>query len=178
MGYEIPGGIGTKLADPSREVFVVIGDGSYLMMPQEIATAVRENIKLNIILINNHGFQSIGGLSQSIGGGGFGTHYKQRDAATGQYTGANVPIDYAMNARSLGAHVLEAKDLPSLHDALQESKRQARTTVVVIETDREERVPGYESWWDVALAQVSELESARAAYREYEIAKQRERYFL
>ncbi len=177
MGYEIPGGIGVKLADPSREVFVVVGDGSYLMMPQEIVTCIREGIKLNIILINNHGFQSIGGLSKSIGSGGFGTFYKYR-GNDGDYDGANLPIDFAANARSLGANVIAASDLPSLQNALKESKRAKQTTVVVIETDREERVPGYESWWDVALAQVSEIDAVREAARAYEVAKQKERYYL
>ena len=177
MGYEIPGGIGAKLADPAREVFVIVGDGSYLMMPQEIVTCVREGIHITIIVIDNHGFQSIGALSQSIGSGGFGTYYKYR-GASGQYDGANLPIDFAANARSLGAHVIHATDLPSLHAALADAKQQTATTVIVIETDREARVPGYETWWDVPLAQVSEIESVREAAREYEIAKQRERYFL
>jgi 3D-(3,5/4)-trihydroxycyclohexane-1,2-dione acylhydrolase (decyclizing) len=177
MGYEIPGGIGVKLADPSREVFVIVGDGSYLMAPQEIVTCVREGIKLNIILIDNHGFQSIGGLSKAIGGAGFGTHYKYR-TAEGGLDGANLPIDFAANARSLGAHVIQAKDLPSFQTALEESKRATQTTVVVVETDREERVPGYESWWDVAIAEVSEIDAVRAARAEYEKAKERERYFL
>lgn len=178
MGYEIPGGIGTKLADPSREVFVVIGDGSYLMMPQEIVTCVREGIKLNLILINNHGFQSIGGLSESIGSSGFGTHYKYRDPTTGQYTGDILPIDFAANARSLGAEVIEAKDLPTLRAALDESRRAERTTVVVIETDRNERVPGYESWWDVPLAEVTEIEAVEQAAKEYREAKLQERFYL
>lgn len=177
MGYEVPGGMGVKLADPSREVFVIVGDGSYLMMPQEIVTSVREGIKLNIILIDNHGFQSIGGLSKGIGGGGFGTHYKYR-TASGQLDGANLPIDFAANARSLGAQVIVATDLPSLQSALAASKRATQTTVTVIETDREARVPGYESWWDVALAEVSEIEAVRDAQREYVQAKEKERYYL
>jgi 3D-(3,5/4)-trihydroxycyclohexane-1,2-dione acylhydrolase (decyclizing) len=178
MGYEIPAGIGVKMAAPEREVFVIVGDGSYLMMPQEIVTAVQEGIKLNIVVIDNHGFQSIGGLSNAIGSNGFGTYYKYRDAQSGQLSGANLPVDFAMNARSLGAHVFEAKDLPSFKDALAESVKQTRTTVTVIETDREERVPGYESWWDVAIAEVSEIESVRAARAEYAEAKKKERYYL
>ena len=177
MGFEIPGGIGVKLADPSREIFVVVGDGSYLMMPQEIVTCVRENIKLVIILIDNHGFQSIGGLSQAIGSQGFGTHYNYR-SANGTYDGDNLPIDFAANAQSLGARVIRATDVPSLQDALEEAKRETRTTVVVVETDRNERVPGYESWWDVPLAQVSEMDSVRAAREQYERAKQKERFYL
>ena len=177
MGFEIPGGMGVKLADPSREIFVVVGDGSYLMMPQEIVTSVRENIKLVIILIDNHGFQSIGGLSQAIGGQGFGTHYKYR-TASGALDGDNLPIDFAANAQSLGAQVIRATDVPSLQDALEQAKRETHTTVVVVETDREERVPGYESWWDVPLAEVSEMDSVRAARQEYETAKQKERFYL
>lgn len=178
MGYEIPAGIGIKLAAPERQVFVIIGDGSYLMMPQEIVTAVAEGIKLNLILINNHGFQSIGGLSKSIGSAGFGTHYRYREETTGEYRGENLPIDYAANVRSLGAHVIEANDLPSLQAALQESKKNSRTTAIVVETDPEARVPGYESWWDVAIAEVSEMESVRAAREKYEKDIESEKYFL
>jgi 3D-(3,5/4)-trihydroxycyclohexane-1,2-dione acylhydrolase (decyclizing) len=177
MGFEIPGGIGVKLADPSREVFVVVGDGSYLMMPQEIVTCIRENIKLNIVLIDNHGFQSIGGLSKAIGGEGFGTHYRYR-SESGAYDGDLLPIDYAANAQSLGAHVLRATDLPSLQTALEQAKHSERTTVVVVETDREERVPGYESWWDVPLAEVSDMEGVRAARADYVAAKLKERFYL
>lgn len=178
MGYEIPGGMGVKLAAPEREVYVVIGDGSFLMMPQDIVTALQENIKLNIILIDNHGFQSIGGLSNSLGSGGFGTRYKYRNPQTGQLDGEDLAVDFVAVARGLGAHVIEAKDLPSFKAALQESLAQKRTTVTVIETDREERVPGYESWWDVAIAEVSEMESVRIARMEYEEASKKERHYL
>ncbi len=178
MGYEIPGGLGVKLAAPDREVYVMIGDGSFLMMPQEIVTSIQEGIKLNIILVDNHGFQSIGGLSNSLGSGGFGTRYRYRNPATGQLDGDTLPVNFAEIARGLGAYVIEAKDLPSFKAALAESCAQSRTTVTVVQTDREERVPGYESWWDVAIAEVSEIESVRAARAEYERAKQRERYYL
>jgi 3D-(3,5/4)-trihydroxycyclohexane-1,2-dione acylhydrolase (decyclizing) len=178
MGYEIPGGIGVKLAAPDREVYVVVGDGSFLMMPQDIVTALQENVKLNIILIDNHGFQSIGGLSNSLGSGGFGTYYKQRNPQTGQLNGQNTAVSFAEIARGLGAHVIEAKDLASLKAALQESCAQKRTTVTIIETDREERVPGYESWWDVAIAEVSEMESVQNARKEYEAALNKERNYL
>lgn len=178
MGYEIPAGIGVKLAAPEREVYVVIGDGSFLMMPQDIVTSIQEGVKLNIILIDNHGFQSIGGLSAFLGSGGFGTRYKYRSAETGQLSGENLPINFAEIARGLGAHVIEAKDLPSLRAALAESCTQSRTTVTIIETDREERVPGYESWWDVEVAQVSEMDSVQTARRQYEEARQKEKPFL
>ncbi len=178
MGYEIAGGLGVKMAAPEREVYVMVGDGSYLMMAQEIVTSIQEGYKLNVILIDNHGFASIGGLSESIGSGGFGTRYRRRDEASGQLDGEVLPVDFAANARSLGAHVIEARDLPSLREALAEARDQTRTTVVVIETDREERVPGYESWWDVPVAEVSEMESVRAARRAYEAALGKERHHL
>ncbi len=155
MGYEIAGGLGAKMAAPEREVYVMVGDGSYLMMSQEIVTAVQEGIKLNIILINNHGFASIGGLSESLGSEGFGTRYLARNEATGQLDGVNLPVDFPANARSLGAHVIEARTIHDFRLALEEAKKQTRTTVIYVETDREQRVGGYESWWDVPVAETS-----------------------
>lgn len=178
MGYEIAGGLGAKMADPDREVWVMVGDGSYLMMAQEIVTSIQENIKLNIVVINNHGFASIGGLSESIGSGGFGTRYLKRNEDSGQLDGGPLPVDFAGNARSMGAHVIEAVDLPSLKAALVEARDQTKTTVIVVETDREERVGGYESWWDVPVAEVSESEAVQAAFEAYKSEKQKERVYL
>ncbi len=178
MGYEIAGGLGVKMADPEREVYVMVGDGSYLMMAQEIVTSIQEDYKLTIVLIDNHGFASIGGLSQSLGSGGFGTRYRYRDEDTGQLDGDLLPVDLAANARSLGAHVVEAGDLPALKAALAEARGQARTTVIVVQTDPEERVPGYESWWDVPVAEVSVMESVRQAREIYDEARRRQRYHL
>jgi 3D-(3,5/4)-trihydroxycyclohexane-1,2-dione acylhydrolase (decyclizing) len=178
MGYEIAGGLGVKMADPEREVYVMVGDGSYLMMAQEIVTSIQEGKKLNIILINNHGFASIGGLSESLGSAGFGTHYRYRDSKSGQLDGPRLETDFAANARSLGAHAIEASDLPSLKTALQEATRQTRTTVIVVQTDRDVRVPGYESWWDVPVAEVSEMPAVRGRRAEYERAREKERYHL
>jgi len=178
MGYEIAGGLGAKMAAPEREVYVMVGDGSYLMLSQEIVTAVQEGIKVNIILINNHGFASIGGLSESLGSSGFGTRYLARSEATGQLDGERLPVDLAANARSLGAHVIEAKSILELRLALEEAKKQTRTTVIYIETDREQRVGGYESWWDVPIAETSEIASVQSAYQNYAETKKQERYFL
>jgi 3D-(3,5/4)-trihydroxycyclohexane-1,2-dione acylhydrolase (decyclizing) len=178
MGYEIAGGLGAKMAAPEREVYVMVGDGSYLMMSQEIVTAVQEGIKVNIILINNHGFASIGGLSESLGSEGFGTRYLARDETSGQLDGARLPVDLAANARSLGARVIEAKTILDLRMALEEAKKQTRTTVIYVETDREQRVDGYESWWDVPVAETSEMNGVQAAYRDYTESKKKERYFL
>ena len=178
MGYEIPGAMGAKLADPSREVYVFLGDGTYLMMPTEIVTSVQEGIKIIIVLVDNHGFASIGSLSRSLGQGGFGTRYRARNQATRQLDGDELKVDFAANARSLGAHALKAGTLDELRQALKKAKTLDRTTVIVVETDASQGVPGYESWWDVAVAEVSELESVREARARYEEARKRERHHL
>jgi 3D-(3,5/4)-trihydroxycyclohexane-1,2-dione acylhydrolase (decyclizing) len=178
MGYEIPGAMGAKMADPSREVYVFLGDGTYQMMPTEIATSVQEGVKLVIVLADNHGFASIGALSRSLGSSGFGTGYRHRSPASGQLDGKPLTVDFAANARSLGAHALQASTLNELKDALQKAKTLDRTTVIVVETDPSVSVPSYESWWDVAVAEVSSMESVRAARLNYEQSRQRERYHL
>ncbi|MGO8758540.1 MAG: 3D-(3,5/4)-trihydroxycyclohexane-1,2-dione acylhydrolase (decyclizing) [Terracidiphilus sp.] len=178
MGYEIPGAMGAKLADPTREVYVFLGDGTYLMMPGEIATAVQEGIKIVVVLVDNGGFASIGSLSRSLGQGGFGTRYRRRGAKSGQLDGEPLAVDFAANARSLGAHTIKAANLGELKAALGEAKAQDRTTVIVVETDTAVSVPGYESWWDVAVAEVSEMESVREARTRYEEARKRERHHL
>ena len=178
MGYEIAGGLGVKLADPTREVYVMVGDGSYLMMSSEIVSALQEGCKLNIILLNNYGFSSIGGLSQAVGSQGFGTDYKFRRPESGQLDGARLEVDFAANAASLGAHVIRATTRDDLKRALEEARSQKLTTVIVVEVDKEVRVPGYESWWDVPVAEVSNMESVRQAREAYDEAVKRERTFL
>jgi 3D-(3,5/4)-trihydroxycyclohexane-1,2-dione acylhydrolase (decyclizing) len=178
MGYEIPGAMGAKMADPSREVYVFLGDGTYLMMPTEIVTAVQEGVKIIIVLVDNHGFGSIGSLSRSLGQEGFGTRYRLRNAKTGQLDGETLKVDFAANARSLGAHTIRAATLDELKSALNEAKAQDRTTVIVVETDPAIGVPGYDSWWDVAVAEVSESASVRDARARYEEARKRERHHL
>ncbi|MDQ3685287.1 MAG: 3D-(3,5/4)-trihydroxycyclohexane-1,2-dione acylhydrolase (decyclizing), partial [Acidobacteriota bacterium] len=133
MGYEIAGGLGVKMADPAREVYVMVGDGSYLMMSTEIVTALQEGYKLNIILLNNYGFSSIGGLSQALGSDGFGTDYRARSSESGQLDGARLEVDFAANVASLGAHVICATTREELQRALEEARRQKQTTVIVIE---------------------------------------------
>ena len=178
MSYEIPGAMGAKLADPSREVYVFLGDGTYLMMPTEIVTSVQEGIKIIIVLVDNHGFASIGGLSRSLGQGGFGTSYRLRRKESGQLDGDCLTVDYVANARSLGAHALQARTLDELREALRKAKTLDRTTVIVVETDPAVSVPGYESWWDVAVAEVSEMASVRESRDRYEAARKNERYHL
>ncbi len=178
MAYEIPAAMGAKMADPSREVYVFLGDGTYLMMPTEIVTSVQEGVKITIVLVDNHGFASIGSLSRSLGQKGFGTSYKHRSKTSGQLDGDPVKVDFVANARSLGAYAIKANSLSELKKALEEAKTTDRTTVIVVETDPTIGVPGYESWWDVAVAEVSELESVREARARYEEARKKERYFL
>lgn len=177
MGYEIAGGLGVKMADPEREVFVLVGDGSYLMMAQEIATSIQENYKLNIVLVENHGFSSIGGLSRACGNKGMGTEYRLR-APDGSLGGSTVPVDYVKNAESLGARACRVRTHEELEAALREMARHSSTTVIVVETDYHQHVPSYGSWWDVPIAEVSESESVQAAHQRYVEAKRRQKTFV
>lgn len=176
MGYEIAGGLGVKMAAPEREVFVMVGDGSYLMMAQEIHTAIQEGYKLNIVVLDSHGFSSIGGLSDACGSTGFGTYYRYRKS--GQLAGDVVLVDFVANAASLGAVAKRVRTVEELKIALVEARAGKQTAVTVIEVDREARVPGYESWWDVPIAEVSEMESVGEARRKYETNVKRERNYF
>ncbi len=177
MGYEIAGGLGAKMADPSREIYVMIGDGSYLMMAQELVTAIQEGIKLTVVLLNNHGFGSIGGLSAHVGSQRFGTQYRFRDPDSGQLDGDRLPVDLAANARSLGAHVIECTDIDSVRAALREAKSIEQTTVIYVETDLFQGVDGY-AWWEVPVAEVSEVDSVKEAHESYRKNRERQRYYL
>ena len=174
MGYEIAGGMGVKMADPSREVFVLVGDGSYLMMAQEIVTAMQEQIKINVVLLDNHGFSSIGGLSRACGSDGFGTEYRYRKSGR---SGPPIAVDFVANAASLGAHAVRATTYEELKTEIRNCRKQQTTSVIVVETDYNDRVLGYDSWWDVAIAEVSSRESVQQAYQKYSLAKQHERRF-
>ncbi len=176
MGYEIAGGLGVKMADPSRDVYVMVGDGSYLMMASEIVTSIQEGYKLNIVVLDNHGFSSIGGLSQSVGSHGFGTDYRYRTEKTGQLDGEHVLVDFVKLSEGMGAHTVRATSRQDVENALEDMRKQDRTTVVVIEVDKEKRVPGYESWWDVPMSEVSEMESIRQARAKYDQAVRKERH--
>jgi 3D-(3,5/4)-trihydroxycyclohexane-1,2-dione acylhydrolase (decyclizing) len=178
MGYEIAGGLGAKLADPGREVFVLVGDGSYLMMAQEIVTAIAEHIKLTIIIVDNHGFASIGSLSEQLGSQRFGTSYRYRNPESGLLDGDLLPVDLAANAASLGAGVLRARTVPEFRAALEQARAATRTTVVHVETDPVAPVPSSESWWDVPVSEVSALDSTQKARAAYEAAKRDQRPYL
>ena len=164
MGYEIAGGLGVKMADPRRDVFVMVGDGSYLMMAQEIVTSIQEGFKLIIVLLDSHGYASIGGLSRSIGSGGFGTQFDHK-----------VPVDLAANAEALGAVVYRAADRAGFDAALRSARAADRTAVIYAEVDPNKGVPGYESWWDVPVAEVSEQPDVRAARLRWQDGKAKQR---
>jgi 3D-(3,5/4)-trihydroxycyclohexane-1,2-dione acylhydrolase (decyclizing) len=168
MGYEIAGGIGVRMACPDRDVFIMVGDGSYLMMAQELVTAVQEGIKVILVLVQNHGFASIGALSEEVGSQRYGTRYRRRDA-TGRLEGERLPIDLAMNAESLGARVLRATDVTSLRAALEQAKAslEPRPVVVHVETDPLVPAPENGSWWDVPISEIATLDSTNAARATY-----------
>jgi 3D-(3,5/4)-trihydroxycyclohexane-1,2-dione acylhydrolase (decyclizing) len=183
MGYEIAGGLGVKLADPSREVYVMVGDGSYLMMAQEIVTSIQEHAKLTVVLVDNEGFASIGGLSRSKGTAGFGTRYRYRtdgslgDDAAGR-DGERLPVDLARNAEGLGAHVFRARSIEELRDALVAAKRLGETVVIHVPVDRYESVPSYDTWWEVPVAEVAESADVAKAREEHVRGQARRRWYL
>jgi 3D-(3,5/4)-trihydroxycyclohexane-1,2-dione acylhydrolase (decyclizing) len=180
MGYEIPAAIGVRLADGTRDVFAMVGDGGYLMMPTELVTAVQERVKLIVVLVQNNGFHSIGSLSESLGSQRFGTRYRYR-SADGRLDGPPLPTDLAANARSLGAHVIEVRSRSELEAAIAEAKAwpaDGGPVVIHVETDPLVSAPDSESWWDVPVSAVSALDSTRAAYETYAQHKDAQRPFV
>jgi len=161
------------MADPSRDVFVLVGDGSYLMMATELVTAVQEGIKVIVVLVQNHGFASIGRLSESIGSQRFGTAYRYRGAG-GRLDGDPLPVDLAANAQSLGAEVLRAGTVDELRSALAKARAARHTTVVHVEVDPLPAAPDGGGWWDVPVAEVSTADTTRAARAAYEAEYERD----
>ena len=179
MGYEIAGGLGAKLAAPDREVYVMVGDGSFLMMNSEIASAIQEHAKLIIVVVDNKGFSSIGRVSENVGSEGFGGHYRYRGRNSGWYDGELLPVDFVKLCEGYGAKAVKADDLASFKAALQEARAAETTSCIVIDTDWHERVPGYATcWWDMATAHVSEMEEVDKARTEYEREKLAQRYLM
>jgi 3D-(3,5/4)-trihydroxycyclohexane-1,2-dione acylhydrolase (decyclizing) len=175
MGYEIPGGLGVKLAEPGREVVVMVGDGSYLMMNSEIVTAVGEGIKLTIVLVDNHGYQCILGLQRAVGVSDFGNELRYRDQTTKQLTGEYIPVDFVKHAESMGAHAIFARSAEELKKALIDARNDDRVTVIVVPVDPEKRMPGMGTWWDVPVAEVSTEEKTRKTREDYEKATENQR---
>ena len=182
MGYEIAGGLGAKMAAPERDVYVIVGDGSYLMLSSELVTSVQEGYKLIVILLDNHGFKSIGALSRSLGQDGFGTRFIR--PLDGQLVGDSAPavealqIDFAANMRSLGAEVISCETYDEFTAALDAARETTRTTCIYIKNDRYINVPGYESWWDVPPAEVSEMPEVQEARKQWQEMRAKEQYYF
>jgi 3D-(3,5/4)-trihydroxycyclohexane-1,2-dione acylhydrolase (decyclizing) len=176
MGYEIAGGLGVKMAQPHRDVYVMVGDGSYLMMAQEISTAVQEGVPLTVLVLDNHGFASIGGLSEAVGCDGFGTRY-QRRSPSGELDAELIEVDFVANAASLGAHAAKACTREDIRTALEKRDRDG-VNVIVIPVDREQRVGSYDCWWDVPVAETSPLPDVQRARSTYDRARKKTRQYL
>ena len=175
MGYEIPGGIGVKLADPEREVVVMVGDGSYLMMNSEIVTAVGEGIKITIVIVDNHGYQCILGLQRAVGVADFGNELRFRDGRSQQLAGDYIPVDFCKHAGSMGARTFFAQTADQVRQALAAARSSRGVTVVAVAVDPEKRMPGLGTWWDVPVAEVSSQETTRRVRSEYEKATTNQR---
>ncbi|KOG17122.1 3D-(3,5/4)-trihydroxycyclohexane-1,2-dione acylhydrolase (decyclizing) [Streptomyces viridochromogenes] len=170
MGYEVPAAIGVQMAAPDRPVWALVGDGTYLMMPTEIVTAVQEGIAIKVLLVQNHGYASIGGLSEETGAERFGTAYRHR-ADDGTFTGTPLPVDLAANAASLGMRVLRAKTVSDLREALAQARTADTPTCVYVETQTADTVSGAppaQAWWDVPVAETATRPSAVKARELYE----------
>jgi 3D-(3,5/4)-trihydroxycyclohexane-1,2-dione acylhydrolase (decyclizing) len=184
MGYEIAGGLGVALAlrdagETDRRAVVLVGDGSYLMMAQELVTAVQERVDLLVVLVQNHGFASIGALSQGLGSQRFGTRYRYRDAGSGRLDGAVLPVDLAANAQSLGVRVLRATGIDDFRTKLAQARAYTGGPVLVhVEADPLVPAPDSEAWWDVPVAEVSQVDSTAHARKAYEAAKAAQQPYL
>lgn len=177
MGYEVAGGLGVALAEPDRDVIVMVGDGSFLMLSSELATAVQEGIKIVVVIVQNHGFASIGALSESLGSQRLGTRYRRRGTSR-RLDGEFVGVDLVANARSYGVEVIEARTLDELSAAVKAAKAADTTTVVHVVTDPFVDAPTSESWWEVPVAEASAIDSTAEARTTYEKNKLRQRSYL
>lgn len=178
MGYEIAGGLGAKLAAPDREVYVMVGDGSFLMMSSEIVTSIQEGLKLIIVLVDNQGFSSVGRVSEQVGSEGFGCHYRYR-GKSGWYDGDPIRLDFPRICEGYGADAITVESRKQLAEALTKARTAERTTCIYVHTDWHERVPGYATcWWDMATAQVSNSDATNAARSVYEREKVNQRYLM
>ena len=178
MGYEVAGGLGVRLACPDRDVFVMVGDGSYLMMATELATAVQEGIKIITVLVQNHGYASIGSLSESLGSQRFGTKYRYRNPTSGRLDGDVLPLDLAANAASFGLEVIKTSTAAEFGDAIKAAKASDDPVVIYVETDPLISAPDSDAWWDVPVSATSTLESTQSARTVYDEHKATQKLFL
>jgi 3D-(3,5/4)-trihydroxycyclohexane-1,2-dione acylhydrolase (decyclizing) len=178
MGYEIPAGLGVKLAEPDREVVVMIGDGTYLMLNSEIVTAVAEGIRITVVIFDNHGYQCIRDLQKNVGVPAFGNELRFREQASNRLTGGYVPVDFQKHAESMGALSIFARTEAEIRDALAQARVADRTTVITVPVSPDRRAPGYESWWDVPPAATSGQDGVRGARERYDAAVANQRQDL
>lgn len=179
MGYEIPAALGAKLARPQSEVVSIVGDGTYQMLPMELATVAQEGIKVIYVLLQNYGFASIGALSESRGSQRFGTKYRKRGTGSHLEDEQNIPgVDIAANAASWGIDVIEVSTIEEFKDAYRKAEASDKATMIHIETDLYGPNPPGSSWWDVAVSGVSRLESTQKAYEDYVRDRKPQRHYL
>jgi 3D-(3,5/4)-trihydroxycyclohexane-1,2-dione acylhydrolase (decyclizing) len=170
MGYEIPAGLGVKLAEPEREVVVMIGDGTYLMLNSEIVTAVAEGLRITVVIFDNHGYQCLRDLQMGVGVPAFGNELRFRESAGNRLTGGYVPVDFQKHAEAMGALSIFARTEAEIRDALAQARVADRITVITVPVSPDKRAPGYEGWWDVPPAATSTQDGVRGARERYETA--------
>jgi Acetolactate synthase len=178
MGYEIPASLGAKLGSPESEVVAIVGDGTYQMLPMEMATIVQEGQKVILVLLQNYGFASIGSLSESRGSQRFGCQYQEGAGAHLGGGGLIKEVDIAANARSWGFDVLEVSGIDAFKEAYRKAEASDRPTMIYVETALKGPNPDSISWWDVPVSQESRLESTKKAYGDYVRDKAPQRHYL
>jgi len=176
MGYEIAGALGAKMADPEREVYAFLGDGSYLMLNHELITSIQEGIKINVILLDNHGYQCIHNLQRGCGGASFGNEFRFRNETTQQLTGEPVPVDFVKNAESLGAKTFVAETEEEIKAAIKAAKKETRSCLIYVAIEPSTPLPGY-SWWDVPVSEVSSDKAVQSNRSEYEVNIKKQRFY-
>lgn len=176
MGYEIAGALGVKMACPEREVYALLGDGSYLMLNHEIVTSVQEGLKITVVMSDNHGYQCIHNLQKYCGGKSFGNEFRFRKEKNMRLEGENLPIDFVNNARSLGAVTFCAQGEESLIEALRKARKETKTCFIYVPVEPYKPSPGY-SWWDVPVSSVSGAPSVRKARKNYAKAREKQRFY-
>jgi 3D-(3,5/4)-trihydroxycyclohexane-1,2-dione acylhydrolase (decyclizing) len=171
MGYDLPGSLGVRMAQPRGEVYVLLGDGTYLLNPSELVTAVQENLKITVILSQNHGYQSIRQLQMGRAGRSFGNEFRARDGQTHRLEGEYHPMDLAKHAESMGARTWQVRTPEALRSALREAAKEKRPCVIVAETEKHRYLPGSNVWWDVAVAEATNDPVTRKLRAEYEAGR-------
>ncbi|WP_025950765.1 3D-(3,5/4)-trihydroxycyclohexane-1,2-dione acylhydrolase (decyclizing) [Geobacillus thermocatenulatus] len=175
MGYEIAGALGVKMAEPDKEVYAMVGDGSYLMLHSELVTSIQEKKKINVLLFDNAGFGCINNLQMGHGMGSFATEFRYRNEETGRLDGGLIPIDFAQSAAGYGVKTYKVRTLEQLKEALEDAKQQSVSTLIDIKVLPKTMTHGYESWWHVGVAEVSRNPKIAEAYqqKEHELGKAR-----